>query len=58
MLINYDTQISKNTLDYKVINVNKIDYISKNHQNSENDIESNVEHHIYKRFHNKLINFK
>ena len=31
MLINRDTQISKNTFDYKVISVNKIDYISKNH---------------------------
>ena len=58
MLINDDTQISKNTLDYKIMNVNKIDCISRDHRNNENDIESDVEHRLYKRFYNKLINLK
>ena len=58
MLIDCDTQISKNTFNYKVINVNKINCISRDHRNNKNDIEFNVEHRIYKRFYNKLINFK
>ena len=53
-----DAQISKNAFNYKIINVNKIDCISEDHQNSENDIKSNVEYRIYKRFNNKLINFE
>ena len=31
MLINCDTQISKNTLDHSVMNVNKINRISRDH---------------------------
>ena len=31
MLIDYDTQISKDTFDHKVMSVNKINYISKDH---------------------------
>ena len=58
MLINCDTQISKNTLNYNVISVNKINRILRDHQNNENDIESDVEHRIYKRFYNKLINLE
>ena len=58
ILIDYDTQISKNTLDYNVMSVNKINRISKNHQNNENDIGSDVEHRIYKRSYNKLISLK
>ena len=58
MLIDCDTQISKDTLDHNVMSVNKINRISKNHRNSENDIGSDVEHRIYKRFYNKLIDFK
>ena len=58
MLIDYNTQILKNTLDHNVINVNKINHISRDHRNSEGDIGSDVEHRIYKRFHNKLIDFK
>ena len=38
--------------------VNKINYISKNYKNNENDIRFNVEHRIYKRFNNKLINLE
>ena len=58
MLIDYDTQISKDTFDYNVMNVNKINRISRDHRNNENDIESDVEHRIYKRFYNKLINLE
>ena len=58
MLIDRDTQISKDAFDHKIITVNKIDYISKNHLNNENDIRFNVEHRIYKRFNNKLISLK
>ena len=58
MLIDDNSQISKNALDYKVMNVNKIDCISKDHRNNKNDIGSDVEHRIYKRFYNKLINFE
>ena len=56
--IDYDTQISKNTLDYNVMNVNKICRISRDHRNSENDIGPDVEHRIYKRSHNRLINLE
>ena len=31
MLIDDNAQISKNTLDHKVMSINKIEYISKNH---------------------------
>ena len=41
-----------------MICVNKIYYISRDHQNNKNDIESNVEHRIYKKFYNKLIDFE
>ena len=58
MSINDNSQISKNALDYKMISVNKSDCISRNHRNNENDIESNAEHRIYKKFYNKLINLK
>ena len=58
MLIDRDAQISKNAFNYKVICVNKIDYILKNYENNENDIRSDVEHHIYKRFNNKPISFE
>ena len=58
MLIDYNTQISKDTFNYKMMNVNKINCISKNHRNNENDIEFNVEHRIYKRSYNKLISLK
>ena len=40
------------------MSLNKIDYISKDHQNNGNDIRSDVEHNIYKRFYNKLINLE
>ena len=58
MLINDNTQISKNAFNYKIMCVNKIDYISRDYENNKNDIKSDVEHCIYKRFNNKLINFK
>ena len=58
MLINCDTQISKDTFNHKVMNFNKINCISKDHRNNENDIRFNVEHDIYERFYNKLINFE
>ena len=58
MLIDYDTQISKDTLDHNVINVNKINRILKDHRNNENDIGSDVEHRIYKRSHSRLIDFE
>ena len=58
MLINDNSQISKNTFDHKMISVNKIDCILKNHRNNENNVESDIEHRIYKRFYNKLINLK
>ena len=41
-----------------MIYVNKIDYISENHENNENDIRFNVKHRIYKRFNNNLINLE
>ena len=40
------------------MSVNKINCISKDYRNNENDIEFDAEHRIYKRFHNKLINLK
>ena len=58
MLIDDNSQISKDTLDYKVMNVNWIDYISKNHRNNEDDIRSDIEHRIYKGFYNKLIDLE
>ena len=58
MLIDRDAQISKNTFNYKIINVNKIDCISKDYRNNENDIRSDIEHRIYKRSYNKLINLE
>ena len=58
MLINDNSQISKNTFNYKMISVNWIDYILKDYRNNENDIKSNIEHRIYKRFYNRLINLK
>ena len=58
MLIDYDTQISKNTFDHKVMNFNKIDCILRDHRNNENDIKSDAEHDIYERFYNKLINLE
>ena len=48
----------KYALDYKILNVNKINCISKDHRNNENDIRFNIEHRIYKRFNNKLINLE
>ena len=41
-----------------MIYINKIKYISKNHRNKENDIKFNIEHRIYEKLNNKLINFK
>ena len=58
MLIDYNTQILKDTLNYKVMNVNKIDCISKDYRNNENDIGFNVKHRIYKRSYNRLINLE
>ena len=58
MSINYDTQISKNTLDHSVMGVNKINRISEDHRNSEDDIGSDVEHRIHKRSYNRLISLK
>ena len=55
ILINRDAQISKNTFNYKVMCVNEIDCISRDYENNKDDIKSNVEHRIYKRFNNKLI---
>ena len=40
------------------MSVNKIDYISKNHQNNEDDIGSDVKHRIYKKFYNRLISLE
>ena len=40
------------------MSVNKINRILRDYRNNENDIEFNVEHHIYKRSYNKLINLK
>ena len=48
----------KNTLNHKVINVDKIYCISKDYRNNENDIGFDVEHRIHKRFNNKLISFE
>ena len=58
MLIDYNTQISKDTINHNVMSVNKINRILRDHRNNENDIESDVEHRIYKRFYNKLINLE
>ena len=58
MLINDNSQISKDTLNYKMMNVNWINYISKDHRNNENNIRFDIEHRIYERFNNKLINLK
>ena len=43
MLIYDNSQISKNALDYKMINVNKIDYISKDYRNNKDNIRSDIE---------------
>ena len=40
------------------MSLNKIDYISKNHRNNEDDIRFDVEHNIYERFYNRLINLE
>ena len=40
------------------MSVNKIDYISRDYWNNENDIRSDVEHRIYKRFYNRLISLE
>ena len=58
MLINDNAKISKDTLDYEIININKINCITRNHLNSENDIKFNIEHRIYKGFYNKLIDLE
>ena len=58
MLIDDNAQIFKNALDYEIINVDKINCISKDHWNNENDIRSDIEHRIYKKFYNKLIDFE
>ena len=58
ILINDNSQISKDTLDYKVMSVNWIDYILRDYRNNENDIKFNIEHRIYKRFNNKFIDFE
>ena len=58
MLIDDNAQISKDAFNYKIMCVNKIDCISRNHKNNKNNVRFNVEHRIYKRFNNKLINFK
>ena len=38
--------------------INKIEYILKNYWNKKNDIKFNIEYYIYKKFNDKLINFK
>ena len=58
MLIDDNTQISKDALDYKMMCVNKIDCISKDHGNNENDIRPDIEYRIYKRFNHRLISLK
>ena len=58
MLINRDAQIFKDALNHKIISVNKIDCISKDYRNNEYDIKSDIEHRIYKRSYNKLINLE
>ena len=58
MLIDDNAQISKDTLDHKMMSINKIDCILRDHWNSEDDIRSDVEHRIYKGFYNKLIDFE
>ena len=58
MLINYNAQISKISLNYKIMCVNKINCISRDHRNNEDDIKFNIEHRIYKRFNSELINLK
>ena len=40
------------------MNVNKINYISKDHRNNKDDIESDIEYRVYKRFYNKLISLE
>ena len=42
MLIDDNSQISKDAFDYKVINVNKVDCISEDKRNNEGDIKSEV----------------
>ena len=42
ILINDNSQISKDALDHKVMNVNKINYISKDHRDNECDIRFNI----------------
>ena len=58
MLIDDNAQILKNAFDYKVMSINRIDCILKDYRNNKNDIRSNIEHRIYKRFYNKLISLE
>ena len=58
ILINNNAQISKDTFNHKMMNVYKLNCISRDHRNNEDDIKSDAEHRIYKRFNNKLINFE
>ena len=46
----------QNTIPFR--GVNKIKYIARDYRNSENNIKFNIEYRIFKRFNNKLINFK
>ena len=38
--------------------INKIKYILKNYRNKEDNVKFNIKYYIYKKFNNKLINFK
>ena len=58
MLIDNFFQISKNTLDNDIMNFDKIENVSKNDWNSEDNVKSDIEHSVYKRFNNRLINLK
>ena len=41
-----------------MIYINKIEYILRNYRNKENDVKFDIKYCIYKKFNNKLIDFK
>ena len=49
MLVNYRLKISKDTLNYKIMNFDKIKRISRDYRNSEDNIRSNIKYSVYKK---------
>ena len=58
ILLYSEAQISKNAFNYKIIYINKIEYIAQDYRNNEDNIKSNIEYRIYKRLNSELIDFK